>query len=617
MEPTDHNPALPAAAEPAPLAAQEDLLFKSWQGRRLGNYQLLELIGSGGMGEVYLAARIDREFDQQVAIKVVRHTSLTLDVRTRLRTERQILANLQHPNIARLLDGGTSEDGTPYLVMEYIEGEPVNLYCDRHRLTVEQRLQLFCKICSAVQYAHQNLVVHRDLKANNILVSDDGEPHLLDFGIAKLLEPETARSDYELTQHDFRVMTPSHASPEQVRGEPITTASDIYVLGLLLYELLCGRRAFSLPPQCRLKEIEELICHQSPPLPSDMLARSTASTPLQADELAWMRNVTTRQLRKRLSGDLDNIVMMALRKEPQRRYASANQFAEDLQHWLKQEPVLASRDSWAYRTDRFVRRHRYAVVAGSVAVMLLGAFSAITYLQSRTIARERDLATVERNRAEQVSSFLVELFELSDPARSRGNELKARELLDTGARRVGSELQQQPATRATLLATIGRVYASLGLYQEARTVQEQALTLREKLHGKAHEESAESLLALSESELALGQLDAAEQHLQQARLMQRELHGENAVEQGKVLRLWGQLALERGDFTGAETYLKQAIALYERHRQKNSIDYANVMGDLGKVLADQYKETDAEPWLRAALQVSRQLQGDDHPDVAM
>ena len=611
MDVTDHNPAI---AQDASDEAETEL--KSWKGRRLGPYQLLELIGSGGMGEVYLAERIDHEFEQQVAIKVVRNSPLPMDVHARLRTERQILANLQHPYIARLLDGGSADDGTPYLVMEYIEGMPINLYCDRQRLNLEQRLELFCKVCAAVQCAHQNLIVHRDLKASNILVTNNGEPRLLDFGIAKLLDVKAGFINSELTQQDYRVMTPAHASPEQVRGEVITTASDIYVLGLLLYELLCGRRAFTVPPNCRLQDVEQLICQQTPPAPSTMLLRSAATTPQLADDLAFSRSTSLRQLRKTLQGDLDNIVMMALRKEPQRRYATASQFAEDVQHWLTQQPVIASKDSWRYRTSKFVKRHRLSVAASVSAILMLTSFSIITYMQARAIAQQRDAATAERNRAEQVSSFLVDLFELSDPARNRGDELKARELLDVGARRVDNELQSQPATRAMLLSTIGRVYGSLGLYEEAGSALEKSLQLRQQLYGEQHTDVADSLTALSETHIAQGRLDDAERELQQALIMQRTLHGEDAVEQAVALRLLGKVALERGNFKAAEQQFKQAMQLYDRNNMSDSIDNATAMSELGKALADQYQEAAAEPWLRSALNIGMQKLGTDHPLVA-
>ncbi len=578
-------------------------------GARLGPYQLVSLIGSGGMGEVYLAERIDDEFEQQVAIKLVRGALLTDDVRARLRTERQILASLKHPNIATLLDGGTAPDGTPYLVMEYIIGIPIDAYCDRHELGIAERLQLFCKVCAAVQCAHQSLIVHRDLKPNNILVTTEGEPKLLDFGIAKLLDTQLGRLDATVTHHEFRVMTPAHASPEQVRGEAITTASDIYVLGVLLYELLSGRRPFVLPGNYRMTDVERLVCNTTPLLPSAMVNRCAQETPGMMYDLAYSRHTSINKLARQLRGDLDCIVMMAMRKEPARRYSSAAQLAEDLQHWLQGQPVMACKDSWLYRSNKFLHRHIWATAAALTFMMLLAGFSVLTYLQSQSVTRERD-------RAEQVSSFLIELFELSDPSQSRGNELKARELLDIGARRIDSNLQSQPATRATLLATIGKVYGSLGLYQEAQAALEKSLQTRQQLFGEQHDDIVTTLIAQSDIKLAMGELDAASQDLERASALTTQLHGKQSVALAPILRVQGKVALERGQYPLAERSLRTALSLYDQHGHSNSSDKAAALSDLGKALADQYQEAKAEPLYRAALAIDLHELGADHPRVA-
>ena len=588
----------------------------SWAGRRIGSYQLLYLLGAGGMGEVYLAERIDEEFEHQVAIKLVRRDLIPVDVYARLRTERQILANLQHPNIARLFDGGTAEDGTPYLVMEYIDGIPIDIYCDRHRLTLQQRLQLFCKVCSAVQYAHQSLIVHRDLKATNILVTDDGTPKLLDFGIAKLLNHDEGIAHPQLTQHGWRVMTPAHASPEQITGEAITTASDIYVLGLLLYELLCGQRAITIPAHARPSEVQQLVCDHIPVTPSETLSTSIREQSPHAHDIAFYRHTTVKHLLKLLRGDLNNIVMMALRKEPQRRYLTANQLGSDLQHWLSGEPVLATKDSWSYRASKFIGRHRVAVTASLLMIVMLSAFSVVTYRQSQALARERDTVTLERNRAQQISSFLIDLFELSDPAHNRGHELKAQELLEVGTRRIESDLTSFPDTRATLLNTIGRVYNSLGLYKEARSVLEKSLALRQQLYSGQHPDISASVNTLSETQIALGDLDAAKQALLQSVSPRQATHSPPTTEYAKSLFLLGRIALERGDFDQAEAQFQQSMQTYDALSQNDSIDKALVMSELGKALSQQYKEAEAEPWLRSALSIGKKQLGTDHPQVA-
>lgn len=314
--------------EPPDAGALEPAI--GMEGQRLGPYRIERRLGTGGMGDVYLAERADNEYQQRVAIKLVRSGVYSPQVQSRLRMERQILARLQHPNIARLLDGGRAPDGTPYLVMEYVEGEPIDSYCDRRRLDLPARLALIRTVCAAVHYAHQNLIVHRDLKPNNILITTDGVPKLLDFGIAKLLDARQSLHTLAVTHMDYRVMTPAHASPEQVRGDTITTASDIYVLGVLMYELLTGRRPFQLLGS-RIHELEKIICEQEPLAPSAMVAKTLQEFPGLANDIAACRSTTPARLERDLRGDLDNIVLMAMRKDPARRYESAEQLAADLE----------------------------------------------------------------------------------------------------------------------------------------------------------------------------------------------------------------------------------------------------------------------------------------------
>src|ERR1700723_2011756 len=322
------------------------------EGDRIGPYRILRTLGVGGMGEVYLAERADAEFEQQVAIKVV-HGSLR-GVQSRLKVERQILAQLDHPNIAHLLDGGSLPDGTAYIVMEYVDGVPIDVYCDSNRLDIVARLRLFQTVCAAVHYAHQNLIVHRDLKPSNILVTAAGVPKLLDFGIAKLLDEHQARHHtLAVTQADIRIMTPDHASPEQVRGQAITTSSDVYVLGVLLYKLLSGSGPFFIS-STRLAEIERAICEKDPPPPSQMVSADELP---ESKLIAESRGTSAKRLKRALDSGLGNIVIMAMRKEPERRYGSAEQLADDIQRFLDGKPVIARRDTVSYRPTKFVKRH--------------------------------------------------------------------------------------------------------------------------------------------------------------------------------------------------------------------------------------------------------------------
>jgi eukaryotic-like serine/threonine-protein kinase len=321
-------------------------------GRRVGAYVIARKIGQGGMGAVYLAER-DDDFTQQVALKLIRPGLQSAELVSRFRTERQILANLQHAGIARLLDGGVTDDGHPYLVMEYVDGVPITTFCDENRLPISERLRLFGEVCAAVQFAHRNLVVHRDLKPSNILVTGSGDVKLLDFGIAKLLDPSSGDRSIAWTRAEMRLLTPEYAAPEQVRGETITTATDVYSLGVLLYELLTGRRPFRLSEQVAA-EVERLICEETPVPPSTAVAAfETVVHPGGRSELLTLDRVSEARcthpvrLRRVLRGDLDNVVMMALRKESERRYASAERFAEDIERYLSGRPIIARKDTFA------------------------------------------------------------------------------------------------------------------------------------------------------------------------------------------------------------------------------------------------------------------------------
>src|SRR5580704_10644208 len=511
-------------------------------GDRIGPYRVLRTLGAGGMGEVYLAERADAQFEQQVAIKVVHGGALAVDMHSRLKLERQILAQLDHPNIAHLLDGGALPDGSAYIVMEYVDGVAIDVFCDSNRLDINARLKLFQTVCAAVHYAHQNLIVHRDLKPSNILVTAAGIPKLLDFGIAKLLDDrQAARHTLALTQADIRVMTPDHASPEQVRGQAITTSSDVYVLGVLLYKLLCGSSPFFIS-SVRLSEIERAICEKDPPPPSQMVSADELP---ESKLIAESRGTSAKRLKRALDSDLDNIVLMAMRKEPERRYGSAEQLADDIQRFLDGKPVIARRDTVSYRTTKFVKRHWLPVSAAAAATFMIVAFSIATYTQSVRIASERDraahqreLAEHERARAEEVSSFLVNLFKLSDPGENRGNQVTARELLDSGAKRLQVGLQDQPATKAALLSTVGAVYDSLGQYKVALPILAESLALQPASHDKSR---IATLLELGNARAHASDLNDAEAPLQEALHLSQSEFGAASQETGRALWALGQL----------------------------------------------------------------------------
>jgi eukaryotic-like serine/threonine-protein kinase len=592
-------------------------MLSTMEGDRIGPYRVLRTLGVGGMGEVFLAERADAEFDQRVAIKVVYAGSLTHAVQSRLKIERQILAQLDHPNIAHLLDGGTLPDGTPYIVMEYVDGTAIDAYCDSNRLDVTARLKLFQSVCAAVHYAHQNLIVHRDLKPSNILVTAEGVPKLLDFGIAKLLDERQAGSHtLAMTHADFRLMTPDHASPEQVRGQVITTSSDVYVLGVLLYKLLTGTSPFVIASM-RLTDIERAICERDPPLPSQAVGSDVSA---EARGITEARGVSAGRLRRILRGDLDNIVIMAMRKEPERRYSSSQQMASDIQRYLDGKPIIARRDTLSYRSAKFVRRHWLPVTAGVGAIVLILAFAATTYVQSLRIAAERDrvaqqrgLAEHERVRAEEVSNFLINLFKLSDPGENRGNQVTARELLDSGAKRLQAGLKDQPETKAALLSTVGAVYDSLGQYQDALPILDESLQLQPQSHDRSR---IDTLLELGQAHIGAGDLAGAETPLQEALRLAQNGFGASSQESGHALWILGKLRQQQGQFSEAKDLYKRALAISETNFAPQT-DISAVLDDLAQIYAREQQWALAKQTYERALDVDRRILGDDHPRVAM
>jgi len=454
---------------------------------RIGPYRTTGVAGRGGMGVVYLAERDDDQFQMRVAIKVLPRGVEGGRAVRRFLDERQILARLQHPAIARLLDGGVTAEGLPYFVMEYVEGTPLDRYCDDRELGIRERLALFARVCEAVEYAHHALVVHRDLKPGNILVTAAGEVKLLDFGIARLTAP--GEGERELTGTAGRWMTPEFASPEQVRGEPVTTRSDVYALGVVLYRLLAGRSPYQ-PAGGTPHQVERAILETEPPRPSD-----TVMAVAGADD--------ARRLRRRLRGDLDAIVLRAMRKEPGRRYPSAEALRQDVLRHLDGRPVEARPGTRRYRAGRFVRRHRASVAAAAVLLLsLLGGMGG-TLWQARAAARQAA-------RAERVQAFLVSVFDQSDPERVNGDSITARELLDEGARRIGVELRGEPRTQASMYLLLGGIYRRLGVDGRAGEMLARALSLRIRLHGRDDPRTAEvleqqGLLALAQERLPLAE----------------------------------------------------------------------------------------------------------------
>ena len=440
-------------------------------GRRVGSYQIMGQIGVGGMGEVFRAFRADDEYKKQVAIKLVRAGQNSDFVVNRFKNERQILASLDHPNIACLLDGGTTEKGVPYFVMELIEGQPIDEYCDIHKLPTTERLKLFVQVCSAVQYAHQHLFIHRDIKPSNLLVTSDGVPKLLDFGIAKILEGSAFAAQFEPTLTVFRVLTPGYSSPEQIKGEAITTASDVYSLGVVLYELLSGRSPYRVASHTP-HELSRAVCEVEPEKPSVVVRQAEngevrgAAKHIAPARVSAVRDGSPEKLSRRLSGDLDNIVQMALRKEPQRRYASVEQLAEDVRRHLEHLPVNARKDTFSYRASKFILRQRTGVAAALVVALTILAGLGVTLRQAHIARQQADIAGKQRLRAERrfndVRKLANSLIDLRDPIRQLPGSVQVEKMLvDTGLQYLDS-LAQEAEGDSPLQLELAEAYKRLG-----------------------------------------------------------------------------------------------------------------------------------------------------------
>ncbi len=582
---------------------------------RFGPYRLEKVISRGGMGTVYLASRDDGHFDRRVAIKLLHGGLRNPEVRQWFLAERQILARLEHANIARLYDGGESEDGVPYLVRELVEGLPIDAYCDHHRLSIDARLRLFRRLCDAVAHAHQNLLVHRDIKPANVLVTEDGQPKLLDFGIAKQLAAGESPPEPGSTRPGVRPMTPGYASPEQVQGEAITTASDVYSLGVLLYGLLCGRAPYRLSSDLP-QELEAAILGQEPEQPSQALARAAAEEDgaASAEEIAAARGSSPRELARRLAGDLDAIVAKALRKEPARRYASVAELDADLGRHLKVLPVSARPDNLRYRGAKLVRRHRLGVGLAAIAATVIVGLVVSLFGQ-------RNRAQLERDKARQALAFLVDVFKQADPYQEGADEVSARELLDTGARRVSQELGGQPEVQAALMDAIGQASLGLGRVAEATPLLEGALARRSK-SSPGSLEHADSLLNVAWLQFYRADFEAADDLFEQAIERKRRLLGDDDPEVAKALNLFGAALSERFQATdperssAIEALHREALEIFRHREGDQGLGVAASLGNLAEVFKDRGDLQEAERLFRESLAIRHAAQGDEHPETS-
>jgi serine/threonine protein kinase/tetratricopeptide (TPR) repeat protein len=628
-------------------------------GTRVGQYRVVSVLGHGGMSTVYRGEREDSQYRQTVAIKVMHHTTLHPRLRSRLQSERHILATLDHPAIARLIDSGDLEDGTPYLVMEHVDGESIDAYCDSRTLFVRERLELFIQVCAAVQYAHRNLVVHRDIKAANIFVSSGGAPKLLDFGIAKLLAPETLSHTVAVTRLQERMLTPENAAPEQVLGRPITTATDIYCLGVLLFQLLTGRSPYRLSGYSQL-QLERAICMDDPPKASQtVVARINGETDADRSRISDRRGLSPERLRARLSGDLDAIIAKAMRKEPDRRYASVDALADDLNRHLLGLPVSARQGDWRYNSSKFLRRHFLVVLSVAAAFFGLAAIAGVTLLQNHRIELARQATAQERDRAQQVSAFLVEVFSQADPFNAQGREPTAKDLLDRGSEKILANTNLQPEVRAQLLESIGLAYRRQGLSERAIPLFEQAVAIRRQEHPVDEHRTAAALANLARALTDGGHLVSAEAYLQQALGLSRHADGAPSGETADILLQFGQFELDAksnprdasklmtdalsvyrsafgnlnssvactltslataelwlGDLALAEKYQREAMQIFDATVSRNHPDHAAGLANLGYILTQRGKYVEAEQVLNEALDIERNVFGPDDQRIA-
>jgi serine/threonine-protein kinase len=565
-------------------------------GRRAGPYVLLEELGRGGQGVVYLAERVEGGFAQRAAIKLLKRGMDTDAILRRFLRERQILAGLQHVNVARLLDGGVTEDGQPYFAMEYVDGEALIEYCEHHGLPVEDRLRLFEDACRAVHHAHAQLVVHRDLKPSNMLVTGEGQLKLLDFGIAKLLADEGDTAATALTQADTRLLTPDYAAPEQVRGEPVTTATDVYALGVVLYELIAGQSPYG-PGRRTVGESVRAVCEVEPRPPSS----AAAAQP---------------RLARRLRGDLDTVVLKALSKEPSRRYASAEALGDDIRRHLAGYPVLARRDTIGYVVTKFVRRHRVGVGAAALATLSLLAGLVGTAWQAAVAARERDRARQEAERAEKVKEFLVGLFKASDPVESRGEAVTAREILDRGTDRIEKDLAGHPALQADLFETVALISESLGRYDRARPLAERSVERARQAYGPDHPQVARAMDTLGWILHATGDYAAAEDLARQSLALHRRIFPPDDPQLAVSLDMLGVVLRDRAKLAEAELLHREALAIRRQRLGPEDRYTALSLSNLANVLYGKGDYAGAAEQQREAVRIQRKVLGERHPSVA-
>ncbi len=576
-------------------------------GTIIGSYMITEKIDRGGMGDIYLARRADELYEQKVAIKILRAGLDSQDILRRFRQERQVLASLDHPNIAHLYDGGITAKGRPWFVMEYVDGIPIDQYCDQQQCSVSERILLFLNVCKAVGYAHQNLVVHRDLKPSNILVKSDGTVKLLDFGISKILSDEPESDSYIKTKQEGRFLSFGYASPEQIAGDKITTASDVFSLGVVLYNLITGQ----LPFERKSAHNRSVDYDQLPPWPSN--------TVQNRDQAYYSsRNTSAADLAGQLKGDLDTIIMMALHIDPQRRYGTIDQLNDDLQRHMKHLPVSAQPDSVTYRLHKFIQRHQTGFITSVAGIVTLIGFIGLLIFQQSQIETERNTALLERDKAIEITMFLEDLLAASDPAfgTNRADTMRVRDFLAIGTDRIQQELESQPAIQAQMFNVLGNVNRKLGLYEESRPLLDQALELRSSLYTGDHPEIAESMNSLGNLLHKTGDLESSEQFLEDALNMRMRLFGEKHEDVGESYTSFANLTHTSGDYDKAEELYRKALLIHMQVYGESDRKTAVAISNLATILQRKGELDEAEALHQQALEIYESILGDEHPLIA-
>lgn len=588
-------------------------------GTFVGRYRILREVGRGGMGVVHLAERADGAFEQRVALKRIKRGVDSDDVLRRFERERRILARVTHPDIAHLLDGGVDGEGRPYLVMEFVDGKPIDAWCDTYRLDLPARLRLFLRVAKAVHEAHRNLVVHRDIKPSNILVTEGGHPKLLDFGIAKVLDDDGAAA--EATHTGVRPMTPAWASPEQLSGGAVTVSSDVYQLGLLLFRLLTGRTPYRAGANRSPEQIVRAVMEDEPTRPSAAVADPMLDPAAgldggaAAEEVARLRGTTPGRLAGDLAGDLDTIILTALRKEPERRYASVAGLVDDVQRHLDGRPVSARPDTLFYRAGKFVRRNKVAVGALSIAMASLLGFAGTMAVQNARVTRERDRANTEAETSRQVSQFLADLFKYADPAVSRGGEVTAREILDRGASSIDEKMPEPSLVRARLKRTLGDVYENLGLYHEAEPLHRQAYETTVRFKGEDDEESLDARRDWATILWRLGKYAEAEPLLADVFARRRRTFGMEHPDTLRSANAIASLYHTQARYAEAEPIYREAFEAARSRLGDSDRFTLGLANNLANALDNLERDAESLELRRWAYDNMRRALGPDHPDT--